>query len=82
MKGDRLIVKTDRGFEFYVTEDNESDCRSCGERILWCITERGKRMPVDPPDPPDEPTVSHFATCQDADMWRKPRTKESDKQAG
>ena len=22
-------------------------CRSCGERIIWTVTENGKRMPVD-----------------------------------
>lgn len=24
-----------------------ADCRSCGQPIIWTVTERGKRMPVD-----------------------------------
>lgn len=71
MKGDQIQVTTDRGNVFYVTEDNQSDCRSCGESIIWCITAKGKKMPVDVPED-DSPTTSHFATCRDADQWRKP----------
>jgi hypothetical protein len=27
-------------------------CRSCGARIVWTVTERGRRMPIDPvPNP-------------------------------
>lgn len=63
MKGDEIVCKTERGLTFYVTEENEADCPKCGERVLWCTTGRGKRMPVDPPDPPDAPTMSHFDTC-------------------
>lgn len=72
MKGDQLEILTDRGNTFTVTVDNEAECRSCGEPILWCITARGKKMPVDMPAD-DEPTTSHFATCKDAGTWRKPR---------
>lgn len=29
-----------------------ADCRSCGAPVIWTVTERGKRMPVDAdPDP-------------------------------
>lgn len=42
-------------------------CRSCGERIAWCITPAGKRAPVDPDG------TSHFATCPQADRWRRKR---------
>jgi hypothetical protein len=28
-------------------------CRSCGARVFWCWTERGKRMPVDAAADPD-----------------------------
>lgn len=24
-----------------------TECKSCGAAILWCVTEQGKRMPVD-----------------------------------
>ncbi len=74
-------------------------CRSCGQKIDWIKTERGKNMPVDPDylhwnDAEDgdviidasghvltvnsklsRPNVkgrmSHFATCPQADRWRK-----------
>lgn len=71
MKGDKIIVKTDRDFEFYVTEDNEAECRSCGAPVLWCVTRNGKKMPVDLPTVPEEATTSHFATCPEAGQWRK-----------
>ena len=45
--------------------DNLSSCRSCGEQILWAITPRGKRAPL------NRGGVSHFATCPDAMKWRK-----------
>lgn len=30
-----------------------ADCRSCGAEIIWTVTERGKRMPVDAEPRPD-----------------------------
>lgn len=72
MNGDQIEVLSSGKTTFFVTEDNPSECRSCGEPIIWCVTESGKRMPVDVPTD-DEPTTSHYATCPDADRWRKPR---------
>ena len=69
MKGDQIEVVSDKGYTF-VEEDNRSECRSCGEPIIWCLTAKGKKMPVDVPED-DAPTTSHFATCKDADKWRK-----------
>lgn len=70
MKGDDVQVTWEKGV-FTVMEDNQSVCRSCGADILWCITKKGKKMPVDlPPDGSDEPTTSHFATCPNADEHR------------
>lgn len=71
MKDDVIQVLTDRGNTFNVTEENQSECRSCGEVILWCVTAKGKKMPVDVPDEPGAPTTSHFATCPEAGQWRK-----------
>lgn len=45
--------------------DHVSRCRSCDARIVWCVTPRGKRAPVNPD------ATSHFASCPDADRWRK-----------
>jgi hypothetical protein len=55
-------------------------CRSCRAQIIWFTTAAGKKMPVDADtvEPKDdeldlERHVSHFATCNDAEKWRKPR---------
>jgi len=42
-------------------------CRSCAARIVWIKTESGKNMPVNAEGDP----TSHFATCPDANRWRK-----------
>ena len=60
-------------------------CRSCGAPIIWMVTEQGKKIPVDPDDvdeidleyeegtPIFDPSthISHFATCPDANKWRR-----------
>lgn len=73
MQGDQIEVLTERGNKFRVTEDNDATCGYCGDPILWCVTAKGKKMPVDPPEEPGMPTTSHFATCEFADQARKPR---------
>lgn len=40
-------------------------CRSCGAPIWWIRTKAGKRAPV------DADGTNHFATCPQADQWRK-----------
>jgi hypothetical protein len=47
-------------------------CRSCGRPIYWGVTATGKRCPYDVVDGVAT-TVSHFATCPDANSWRKSR---------
>ena len=46
----------------------------CGQRIIFVLTEEGKRMPVDP-----DTGVSHWETCPLAKNYRKspakPKTK-------
>jgi len=71
MKGDIIQVQIDNGNPFMVREDNASFCTRCGADILWCVTGKGKNMPVDPPPPSEEPvcTTSHFQTCPN----REPR---------
>lgn len=70
MNGDEIELVGDHG-HFWVTEDNRGECRSCGEPIIWCITAKGKRMPVDIPLDDETCTSSHFATCAHANEWRK-----------
>ena len=52
-------------------------CASCRAPIAWVVTAKGKRMPVNWPARADADGVrrgeSHFATCPEADAWRKPR---------
>lgn len=61
-------------------------CKSCGAEIIWTVTDKGKRMPVDAA-PEHRFTLvrqgadmravyvpvytSHFATCPHADEHRK-----------
>jgi hypothetical protein len=48
-------------------EVHAGPCRSCGARIRWAVTTKGARAPLNPDG------TSHFATCPDADRWRKKR---------
>lgn len=73
----------------------ESNCLSCGARMIWVRGGKGHWMPVDaepvsdgnlelikndrlviaapinPLFPPEKRYKSHFATCPDADGWRR-----------
>lgn len=56
-----------------------SNCRSCGAKIIWIATKTGKKMPVNWDQEIETETEfdpermeSHFATCKQADEWRKP----------
>lgn len=40
-------------------------CRGCGAAIAWARTPAGKYAPLDPSG------TSHFATCPDADRFRR-----------
>lgn len=63
-----------------------SRCRSCGAPVTWAKTESGKSMPIERSDDgnltydaatgrvlhdPEGAWVSHFATCGQADEWRR-----------
>lgn len=43
----------------------------CRREIMWCTTERGHRMPVDPEPDEDGIYTSHWATCPQADRFRR-----------
>jgi hypothetical protein len=70
-------------FEVDTTEAHErriTRCRSCRARIIWLPTAGGKTAPVDADtvDAEDEvfepgKHISHFASCPQADQWRKTR---------
>lgn len=50
----------------------ERKCRSCKAPVFWIITEKGKRMPVNPDG------TSHFSNCPDAGNWRRDRKAAKD----
>ena len=59
-EGDRFRVPLE-----WLPSPKTSFCRSCAAMIVWCVTPRGKRAPVNPD------ATSHFANCPDAERWRK-----------
>lgn len=44
-----------------------SRCRACEERIAWCRTKADRTAPL------NADGTSHFATCPDAQQFRKAR---------
>jgi len=44
---------------------NLGRCRSCRAEVLWCVTPRGKKAPI------NADGASHFATCPEAEQWRR-----------
>lgn len=63
---DELVAQ---GYKF----SNHTRCKSCQETIEFWETPRGKKMPFDHMQESSSPTISHFSTCQEADLFRKPR---------
>lgn len=65
------------------TEEHERRivrCRSCRARIVWLVTDTGKKIPVDADtvEATDELFVwgrhiTHFKTCPHANDWRRSR---------
>jgi hypothetical protein len=62
-----------------------AECRSCGKEIVWVRTENNKMMPCDIDaeiitEKDGERLVvlkPHWASCKDADQWRKKGEKRS-----
>jgi hypothetical protein len=50
---------------------NDSECRGCGEPIMWFRTPNGKKIPMDPMDAGSSKATPHWATCSDAPLFRK-----------
>jgi len=61
-EGDLFLVP-----DGYVPDEHSARCRSCEALIVWVVTPRGKRAPMDPDG------HSHFVSCPQRDQWRKPR---------
>lgn len=66
-----------------------SKCRSCKANIIWMKSLSGKNVPVDADSVPDNITklifnpttmIAHFATCPDAEKFRKVKKAQSNDQ--
>lgn len=66
-----LSVRLRTGAFIRVTRSDRGVCRGCGAEMLWAITEKGNRMPLDPAPDADGVFTSHWATCQKAGQFRK-----------
>jgi hypothetical protein len=53
---------------------NVTTCRSCGAQIYWSLTSKGKRAPFNVDAAGEATRESHFATCPNAEQWRKPKS--------
>jgi len=57
--------------------NTDTKCKSCGAEIVFVLTEKGHKMPVDAGSWNGEAMyhhgvhVSHFSTCKNADKHRK-----------
>lgn len=43
-----------------------TSCRSCGQRVVWGTTEKGRRAPFNASD-----GQNHFVTCPQRREWRR-----------
>jgi hypothetical protein len=57
----------DGGYRF----NGHGRCRGCGEHIEWWFTPEGGRMPFNMMPEADSQPISHFATCPEAERFRK-----------
>jgi hypothetical protein len=55
--------------------EERGKCRSCGVPIVWEVSAKGHKMPMNP-DPVDGKRISHFATCPQANTWRKKKAPQ------
>lgn len=51
--------------------DNDSECRGCGDPIMWFKTPNGKSIPMNQMVRGSDPAIAHFTTCTEADSFRK-----------
>jgi hypothetical protein len=57
------------GYKF----SNHARCKSCQAEIEWHETPRGKKMPFNLMQDGNSLAITHFTTCPEADLFRKPR---------
>jgi hypothetical protein len=49
-----------------------SRCKGCFDSIEWWQTPMGERIPMDPMAVRDSAAITHFSTCKQVDLFRKP----------
>ena len=47
------------------------ECRACHQVIEFWTTPSGHRIPMNPMETDDSPAITHFATCEFANQFRK-----------
>lgn len=56
-------------------DPKEVPCRGCGRLVVWGVTRAGKKIVIDIPKDDGEISsevyVSHWATCPEAEKFRK-----------
>ena len=50
---------------------NDSECKGCGEKIMWFRTPNGKKIPMNPMTGGDSEAVAHWATCDNPPERKK-----------
>lgn len=48
-------------------DERTAFCRSCRATVIWCVTKRGMKMPL------NLDGTSHFSTCPHAELHRNKR---------
>jgi len=72
VRGETILVRSGAGVLYCeAVEERECAGENCGEVILWVRTPKGALMPIDLPIPDDAPATSHFASCVDAESFRR-----------
>jgi hypothetical protein len=51
--------------------DNHARCRGCGAEIEWYFSPKGSKMPFDLMPEETSPAITHFATCPNAEDFRR-----------
>ena len=50
---------------------DHGECDGCYQAIEWWRTPKGRQIPMDPMSTPESPATSHWATCPNAEQFRK-----------
>ena len=68
-KKELQVITLRGGAEVLVDWATQTTCKSCGAKIWWAKTGKGKMMPINHCGLVEY--ESHFASCKQAKEWRK-----------